>query len=277
MVRADVLNRFADMFAPFGFRPTAYLPSYGMAEFTVAIAFAPRDRLLGTDCIDMAVYENTGQAVPAPDAAAASGGGRVFVKCGAAFPGHDLEVRDGEGRALGARQVGRITVKGPSMSAGYFHNPEATAQTWDADGWLDTGDLGYWADGEIVVTGRSKDLIISNGRNIWPQDIEWAVEQALGLRTHDVAAFSVDDGQTETVVTLVQCRLRDAAQRAQLRDDVAAIVRQSAGIDSLVVLVPHHGLPLTSSGKLSRAGAKRNYLDGEYAKSDTPPPDAAVR
>lgn len=276
MVRADVLDRFADVFASSGFRPTAYMPSYGLAEFTVAISFAPYNRPLATDCIDMAIYESTGDAVPLPETAGPTDNGRVFVKCGAPLPGHEVEIRDGQGRALGARKVGRITARGPSASAGYFRNPEATAQAWDADGWLDTGDLGYWADGEIVVTGRSKDLIISNGRNIWPQDIEWAVEHAQDLRTHDVAAFSIDDGQTETVVVLVQCRLRDSAEREQLRDDVAAVVRQSAGIDCLVILVPHRGLPLTSSGKLSRAGAKRNYLEGDYAESDAPSPDNAA-
>jgi len=277
MVRADVLNQFSEVFAPSGFRPTAYLPSYGMAEFTVGISFAPCDRPLATDRIDMAILEQTGDAVPVPETEAAADNGRVFVKCGVPLPGHDMEVRDGQGQALGERKVGRITVKGPSASSGYFRDPEATALAWDADGWLDTGDLGYWADGEIVVTGRSKDLILSNGRNIWPQDIEWAVEDAHGLRTHDVAAFSIDDGQTESVVVLVQCRLHDSAERQQLRDDVAASVRQSAGIDCLVVLVPHRGLPLTSSGKLSRAGAKRNYLAGQYAESDAPLPDAAVQ
>ena len=97
-----------------------------------------------------------------------------------------------EGGALPERRIGRIFVKGPSVMAGYFEQKEATDAVLSADGWLDTGDLGYILDGQIVITGRSKDLILANGRNIWPQDIEWAVEGLPALRRGDVAAFSVE-------------------------------------------------------------------------------------
>jgi fatty-acyl-CoA synthase len=163
------------------------------------------------------------------------------------------------------RRVGRIFVSGPSLMAGYFSEPEATAQVITADGWLDTGDMGYLVDGRLVVTGRFKDLIIVNGRNIWPQDIEWAVERLPGLRSGDAAAFSVDeDGSVESVVVLVQCRASDPAAVSALVRDVRGTVNRAAALDCAVVPVPPRSLPQTSSGKLSRSKAKQNYLSGAY-------------
>src|SRR3546814_6050538 len=107
------------------------------------------------------------------------------------MPGHELRITGDRGDNLRDREVGRVLIRGPSLMSGYFRNQEATDAALSADGWLDTGDLGYTIDGQLVITGRSKDLIISNGRNIWPQDIEWAVERLPGLRQGDAAAFSV--------------------------------------------------------------------------------------
>jgi fatty-acyl-CoA synthase len=150
--------------------------------------------------------------------------------------------------------------------AGYFNQKEATEAVLAADGWLDTGDLGYTIDGAVVITGRAKDLIIVNGRNIWPQDIEWAVEGLPKLRRGDVAAFSIEGAHDEEeVVVLVQCRTNDPAARAELREEVAGAVRRAQALECTVALVPPHGLPQTSSGKLSRARAKANYLSGVYA------------
>ena len=129
---------------------------------------------------------------------------------------------------LGEREVGRIFVSTPSLMSGYFRNAEATAAVMGGDGFLDTGDMGYWLDGEIVITGRAKDLILHNGRNIWPQDIEWAAEQIEPLRSGDVAAFAVEgeDGADEVVV-LVQCRLHDPEPMEALRREMAAEVHRS--------------------------------------------------
>ena len=142
--------------------------------------------------------------------------------------------------------------------------PALTAEALSPDGWLDTGDLGYFFNGQIVITGRAKDLIIIAGRNIWPQDLEWATEELADLRRGDVAAFSVETDDSEAVIVLVQCRLTDPEGRAKLQKDVAALLQKSAGVEARVVLVPPHGLPQTSSGKLSRIKAKVNYLQGVY-------------
>ena len=263
MVRADVLSQFARTLAVAGFKAQAFLPSYGMAESTLAVTFSDVERPIRIDTIDRDAYKTLGQAVPA---AASSRHGRSFVVCGKPMPGHAIVIRGDDGAALGERAIGRLFVKGPSLMAGYYRNDEATRSVMDAEGFLDTGDMGYWLDGEIVVTGRATDLILHNGRNIWPQDIEWAAEQVAPLRPGEVAAFAVEgeDGEDDVVV-LVECRLTRSAEREELRREVSGVVHHSAGVECDVVLVPPRSLPFTSSGKLSRAGARQKYLSGEIA------------
>jgi len=284
MVQPGVLARFAETFAPYGFRETAFVPSYGMAETALAVSFAPLDIGVQVDTVSRQRMADDGLAVPASDRR--SEDARGFVACGRPLPGHQLEVRDDSGRPLPDRGVGRIFVRGPSVMAGYFEQPEATARVLDAAGWLDTGDLGYVVDGQIIVTGRAKDLIIFGGRNIWPQDLEWAVEELPGLRRGDVAAFSIEQGETEEIVLLVQCRTTDADARASLTRSIQGVVQRTAAVECTVRLVEPHGLPQTSSGKLSRSRAKANYVSGAYGPlhsgeprpvPQTPAPTVATR
>jgi fatty-acyl-CoA synthase len=263
MVQPAVLKRFAETFAPYGFRETAFVPSYGMAETTLAVSFAPLDTGVHVDVVDRQRMADENVAVSATDDHPERA--RGFVVCGRPLPGHAVEIRDASGQVLTPRQVGRIFVRGPSVMAGYFEQPEATQLVLDSNGWLDTGDLGYMLDGQIVITGRAKDLIIFNGRNIWPQDLEWAVEELPGLRRGDAAAFSIegqDDG--EDVILLVQCRTTDQEERGALVRAVQGVVQRTAAIECKVKLIDPKGLPLTSSGKLSRSRAKTNYISGVY-------------
>lgn len=259
MVRADVLERFGETLKVAGFDAAAFLPSYGMAESTLAVTFTDVGTPFKVDTIDKQAYKTKGKAV-----ASTSGDVRSFVICGRPLPDHHVVVRSETGKILGDRDIGHIFVAGPSVMAGYFHNADATAAVLDGNGYLATGDMGYTLDGEIIITGRAKDLILHNGRNIWPQDIEWAAEQVEPLKSGDVAAFAVEgeDGDDEVVV-LVQCRATEADEIEALRRDVSAVVHHSAGVECEVVLVPPKSLPFTSSGKLSRAGAKQRYLAGE--------------
>ncbi len=267
MIRADVLDRFADRFGANGFKRKTFLPSYGLAESTLAVSFAKVADEFETDRIDLREFSRTGHATPAKQIDDALNA-RRFVLCGKPMPDHDVSIRDEDGTPNADRVVGHVFIKGPSLTDGFFDNPAMTARTISEDGWLDTGDLGYMVDGNLVVTGRSKDLIIINGRNIWPQDIEWAVERLPGLRGGDAAAFSVEDQNTENVVVVVQCRLRGTEEREALMHDVGATVRAVAGVDCLTVLAKPGSLPMTSSGKLSRAASKKRYLDGEYAVTE---------
>jgi len=264
MIQPQVMQRFAEVFEPHGFDKRAFVASYGMAEATLAVSFAPLERGLDVDYVDRKRLADAHVALPVGDGREEEDG-RGFAFCGPALPGHVFEIRGRDGEVLGDRLVGQIFVKGPSIAKGYFREPETTARVFK-DGWLDTGDLGYLVNGEIVITGRSKDLMIINGRNIWPQDVEWAVETLPGLRRGDVAVFSIEDQDREPeVMILVQCRSRDTDAREQLKKDVKAIASRTAAVDGEVLLVPPHSLPMTSSGKLSRVRAKQNYLEGLYA------------
>ncbi len=260
MVRPAPLQGFAERYASAGFSDRAFVASYGMAEATLALTMAPPGQGLRFDAIDTDRMEREGRANPGSGVRT-----RSFVRCGPVLPAHELEVRDETGAALGERQVGRVFVRGPSLMQGYFGDVDATARVLSADGWLDTGDLGYLVDGEIVPTGRVKDLILINGRNVWPQDLEWSAESEIErLRSGDVAAFSIDGEASEQLVVLVQTRGGDATARQALSDDVAALLRARHGLEARVELVGSHALPQTSSGKLSRAKAKALYLAGAF-------------
>jgi fatty-acyl-CoA synthase len=269
MIRAEPLRAFAEAFAPAGFDPGAFTASYGMAEATLALSLTPLGQGLRTDTADMDQLESAGRAVaPGPGCARR----REFALCGAPLADHAIAVRDANGRALPERCVGRVFARGPSLMKAYFGAPGETAQVLSADGWLDTGDLGYLLDGQIVITGRAKDLIIINGRNIWPQDLEWTAERELdGLRSGDVAVFSVQaEADAERVVALVQCRLSDPAARDVLAGNVTSLLRARHGIEVQVVLTPPHSLPQTSSGKLSRSRARTLYIAGAFEKAPVP-------
>jgi fatty-acyl-CoA synthase len=145
----------------------------------------------------------------------------------------------------------------------YYRDPESTAACLQ-NGWLNTGDMGYLSDGYLYVVGRAKDMIIINGKNHWPQDIEWAVEQLPGFKQGDIAAFSITTpGGEESPAVLVHCRTIDEVERTKLRDAIRDKVRAITGMTCVVELVPPRSLPRTSSGKLSRAKARSLYLSGE--------------
>ena len=265
MVRAETLQRFTETFAVTGFSPRAFLPSYGLAESTLAVAFATLDKGVEVDRIDQEHFTHTGNVAPVRSKMdSGRPAGRSFVICGSPLPGHEVEVRSEKNDPLGDHHVGRIVVRGPSVMEGYYNDPAATAAVTTEDGWLDTGDLGYMIDGRLVVTGRRKDLVILNGLNIWPQDVEWAVEALEEVRGSDVACFSVIEADgSERMIVVLQCRLQDAAAREDLRKQVAATVRKTCGADCRVVLVPPKTLKFTSSGKLSRSAVKADYISGE--------------
>jgi fatty-acyl-CoA synthase len=260
MVRPGPLRAFAARFAEVGFRETAFVASYGMAEATLALTMAPLGRGISSAPVDVERMENEGIVAPADGRRA-----REFVSCGPVLPNHELEVRDTDGRLLPERRVGRVFVRGPSIMTGYLNQPEATAAVLHKDGWLDTGDLGFLDGGAFTPTGRAKDLILLNGRNIWPQDLEWTAEAEVErLRSGDVAAFAVERDGDDEVVVLVQARSSDPVVRQALIDDVAAVLRARHAVEARVELVGAHALPQTSSGKLSRSKARTLYLAGAF-------------
>lgn len=262
MIRPAPLKAFAQAFSPSGFSPSTFVPSYGMAETTLGLTLAPLGQGIRTDRIDVEALERTDAADPRRRQGART---RDFALCGRVLPGHQIEVRDRQGNALAERRIGRIFASGPSLMTSYFGEPHETARVLSKDGWLDTGDLGYALGEQIVITGRAKDLIIINGRNVWPQDLEWTAESEIpALRSGDVAVFSVNGAEQERVVALVQCRMGAAEAREDLRAQTAGLFRTRHGLETEVVLIPPHSLPQTSSGKLSRSSAKSLFLSGAF-------------
>ena len=259
-LRADILESFAQLLAPAGFNSQAYVASYGMAECSLAISFAPLGRGLEIDRIDADALTESGTAVPMK-VGACHGETKELVFCGSVIPGHEIEIRDEHGKKLGERRCGVLHVRGPSIMTEYLGDPEATREVLSPDGWLNTGDLAYLAGDQVVITGRKKDLIIINGRNIWPQDIEFLVEQQPEIRSRDAAAFSIPGlGGEDTVVLVVQCRHFEESERCRLVEVLRGRVREEFGIDCMVELVPPHTLPQTSSGKISRTKARADFL-----------------
>lgn len=259
-VRPDILEAFAQRLAPAGFNPRSFVASYGMAECSLAISFAPLDVGIAVDRVDAAALMNSATALPVNTEA---GGGEVreLVFCGAPLKGHEIEIRDEQGQTLPDRRCGVVHVRGPSLMTEYLNDPQSTRQVLSPDGWLNTGDLAYRVEGQVVITGRMKDLIIVNGRNIWPQDLEWVAEQLPEVRTRDVAAFSITEEEgTETVVVVVQCRHTDHRKRTQLTKSLRERIREEFAIDCMIDLVPPHTLPQTSSGKVSRTMARTDFL-----------------
>lgn len=264
-VSAHTIETFCGRFAKHGFRAEALTPMYGLAESAVALTCAPVGRPAVIDRVARDRLARDGLATPAKttDAAAAA-----FVSCGLALPGHELRVVDDRGREVGERMQGRLQFRGPSATLGYLRNPEKTAELFH-DGWLETGDLGYVAAGELYVTGRIKDLIVRAGRNVHPAEIEEMVGDLAEVRKGRVAVFAARDRSTGTegLVVLAETRLRDADARAALVETIHARVSDLVELPpDDVVLGPPGSVLKTLNGKVRRSECARLYETGAIGR-----------
>jgi fatty-acyl-CoA synthase len=266
-IQASTLRAFAEKLRPAKFDPRSFLPSYGMAEATLAITFVPRDSGVRVDVIDRAGLEK-GAAIPGA-APAPEGTTQELVNCGRAFPEHEVAILDPEGKRLGDRQVGQIVTRGPSVCAGYYEEPELTAAAFVADAagevWLHTGDLGYTVSGEVFICGRLKDMIIVRGRNFYPSDVEWVVSELPGVRRGNVAAFGVEVNGEEHLVVAAEALSSEAEA---LSGQIAQVVLEGFSLaPHEVVMVPQGTLPRTSSGKPQRRKTRDLYLQGTLVRA----------
>jgi len=239
MVRPETLSAFQARFAPFGFREGTFVPCYGMAETTLAITMCP------------------------PQRAPRLHQGRV--SCGPPIPGLELTVRPAQtdpdvaaGAPLPDGEEGEVVVRGSSLFQGYHRDPEATAAVV-RDGWFHTGDLGLLHEGELYVTGRLKDLIILDGANVAPHELEWIAEAHVDVEGGRAAAFSVEQGGREVPVLVVEAKEVPPAAVLEAVDRQAA--SDIAPLHDLVV-VRRGTLPKTSSGKVQRHAVRAAYLAG---------------
>jgi fatty-acyl-CoA synthase len=266
-VNPETLERFARRFAPYGFRREALMPVYGLAENSVALCFPPVGRGPRVDRVRRGSFESGGLAEPAAEDDTSA---LRFVSVGVAVPEHEVRLVDDNGAPVAERQVGRLLFRGPSMTSGYFRQPEATASMTAADGFLDSGDLAYRADGEIFIAGRRKDLIITGGRNYVPQEIEEAAAQAQGVRKGCVVAFGAPDATsgTELLVVVAETRAQQPAARERIEQEVIERVADAIGVPpDRVVLAPPGAVPKTSSGKVRRNATRALFLSGELGRT----------
>ncbi len=265
----DAVEAFLAAGAPQGLDPRAALCVFGMAEATLAVSFPERHRGMSVDVVDRRVLEHERLAAPAgraapegrPASAAHVQPSRRLAKLGTAVDGLELRVVEPfSGQPMGEREVGELEVRGNSVTHGYYRRPDATEAAFRG-GWLRTGDLGYLADGELVVCGRMKDVIIVGGRNVYPEDVERAVAQVDGVRAGNVIAFGVERHPgREGIVVVAEARHGDVPT---VRSAVADRVRDAVGLPPEVVLVAPGTLPKTSSGKLQRSLCRWRYLESE--------------
>ena len=257
-VSSDTLRRFSERFARWGFQPGAMRPVYGLSEASLAVTFPPAGRGARTLGVDATVLASQRRAVE---------GSRQVVSVGRPVPGFEVEVRNELGHVAPERHVGRVFLRGPSVMQGYFGRPDATAQALSADGWLDTGDLGFEADGELYLTGRAKDLVIIRGANHAPQEFEECLEAVEGLRTGCAVAlgFTPEGESDEALLVLAELASAEAVPEG-LEERVREAVVAGTGIRPHTVRLLAPGtLPRTSSGKLRRSEALRRFLAGELA------------
>ena len=262
MIRKEPLEKFASLLSPSGFEGDVITACYGMAECSLAVCFAPLRRGIKMDIVDRDFLAEHNIALPGEyNFAETPNQLSFFVNCGDPLPGYEIQIRDENGRVLPERHCGKLFVRGPSVMEGYFGENALTREVLSQDGWLNTGDLAYRVADTIVIAGRVKDIIIINGRNIWPQDLEFLADQQPEIR--NACAFSIpgEDG-SELAVLLNECRVNDPADRAGLVKRLQDLVHKEIGIECNIELVPRNTIPRTTSGKLARSAMRKAYLEG---------------
>ena len=264
-VSAETIERFIRRFTPFGFKASAMCPVYGLAEASVALTMSPLDRPARVDTLMRDPFERRREVHPTdsrdPHALR-------FVSCGRPLPDHQVRIVDASGQPLVERIEGHVQFRGPSVTSGYFENPEATRALM-RDGWVDSGDLGYQADGELFITGRVKDIIIQAGRNICAQEVEEAAGAAAGIRKGCVAAFGTHDPTlgTEKLVVVAETRERDRSRWDVLRTAVRDRVTAAIGVPPDVVVIARPGTVLkTPSGKIRHGAIRDAYANGTLGR-----------
>jgi fatty-acyl-CoA synthase len=252
----ETLGRFSEAAGAFGFDANAMCPMFGLAEATLAVSLSRPDEPVHIEWVDRSSLETNGHvtwtAPGEPDA-------RALVSCGHPIPGHEVAIKDPLGETLPAGRVGEICVRGPSVMSGYWRDREATEEVL-RDGWLHTGDLGFWGANGVVVSGRAKDMIILGGRNLYPEDYEFHTERVPGVRKGNVIAFALPERERMIVVAETTAGPDEAQDVARAALQMLRAKLQRGPEE--VVLVSPGTLPKTSSGKRQRGACRERYSSG---------------
>lgn len=265
-VHPETLERFCNRFEKCGFRRETMKPVYGLAECSVGLTFPPLSRGPVYNTVDRIYFTRTGHA---SEAVSPDGVTQRFVACGMPLSGHEVRIVDASSRELPERREGRVQFRGPSATLGYYRNTGETEKLFDGE-WLDPGDLGYIAGGDLYITGRSRDLIIKAGRNIYPQELEQAVGGISGVITGNVAVFGSADRESgsEKLIVMAEVRSRNPEALDRIRSEVNVLASELVGTPpDDITLVPPRSVLKTSSGKIRRAASRKFYERSETRKS----------
>ena len=265
-VSPKTLSSFSQRFKDFGFNERALMPVYGLAESTVGLTFPPLQRGPVIDCIERDTFMQTGVANTTQED---NQHALRFVSSGLPLANHQIRVIDPAGHELPERHEGHLEFQGPSSTSGYYRETEKTRSLFDGE-WLDTGDLAYIAKGELFITGRTKDIIIRAGRNIYPHELEESVGDITGIRTGRVAVFGSEDkhSKTERLIVIAETRSKNDNELEKLRADINTLATDLIGSPpDEVVLAPSGTVLKTSSGKIRRTASRELYEKGKIGKS----------
>jgi acyl carrier protein len=268
-VNPVTIKQFMERFSSYGFKPDTMLPVYGLAESSVGLAFPKLGKGVKIDRIIRDTFMDAGEAVPV---VASEQGALEFVCCGEPLPGHQIRIVDATDRELPERMEGRLQFKGPSTTTGYFKNPEKTKELFYGE-WLNSGDKAYMAEGNVFITGRSKDIIIRAGRNIYPVELEEVIGKVEGIRAGNVAVFGSksSDSGTERLIVLAETRKKDQQALEQIRSTINTNVSDLiGGPPDEIVLAPPNTVLKTSSGKIRRNASRDIYEHGLIGKPHQP-------
>jgi acyl-CoA synthetase (AMP-forming)/AMP-acid ligase II len=265
LVHPRTVEAFAERFAPCGFSRRAFIPSYGLAEASLAVTFTPLDEEPDIRRYSRKSFEIEGRAVPVPESDPES---VRWVSAGIPLAGHRVRIVNAFDEAAPERLVGEVTVRGPSVMKGYCREAEVTSDTLRG-GWLYTGDLGFLDGGRLFITGRGKDLIIKGGRNYYPHDIEVSAGSVEGIRPGCVSAFGIPhiEQGTEEIIVVAETRVQSPESSGRLAQAIRKKILEETGCSpDRILLVPPGSVAKTSSGKIQRYLCRERYLAGEFQR-----------
>ena len=261
-ISVELCEEFLARLHGLGLKRNAMYPVYGLAEASLAVSFPPVGRPLHTIQLNRHKVGIGDRAEVLPDASRDALG---LVSVGKVIPLCDLRIADNDDRPLADGHVGHIHIRGENVTAGYFEEPAANAETFTTDGWLKTGDLGLILDGETYITGRAKEILFVNGQNYYPHDLEAIAQRAEGMELGKVVVAGVRPPGAETDQLTVFALYRgDLAEFPTLATEITRLINEQAGLE-VVQVVPVKRIPKTTSGKIQRHLLEENLLDGEFA------------
>ncbi len=260
LVRPEGMQRFAERFAPYGFKPETLMVGYGMAEAVLVVSTTPLGGEPEVDSVSTQALQELRQAIPVPQDAP---GAKHIVGCGYPMLGTEVGIVDDDGNRLPERHAGEVVVRSNSLFTEYYRRPDLTAEVL-RDGWFYTGDVGYLADGQLYIYERKKDIIIVGGHNIRPYDIETIAKAVLGASAALAVAFGIRDEELGTELPIVVCELREPLTEEErlrcvreIRQGVYAELDVTLGD---VRLVERGWVMKTTSGKIARSANREQYL-----------------